>query len=80
MLTKKENKYCFQGKQYTKKGNLASESLPVKHAQGMTFLQQLLNIPLMQGSSNNQNNVINHVTVPGTGKEYKKFTKSMSQR
>lgn len=41
----------------------AYDTLPVKHPQRMTFFQQFLNVPLMQGSSNNEHNIVNHVAV-----------------
>lgn len=40
-------------------------AVPVKHTQWVAFFQQFLNISLMQGSSNNQDNIVNHVTISG---------------
>lgn len=67
MLRKKREgfkKNLINYKKFQKK-NYVGVSLPVKHAQRVTFLQQFLNISLMQGSSNNQDNIVYHVTISG---------------
>ena len=45
------------------------DRLPVKHAQWMALLKQLLDISLMQGSSDNQHHIVDHVAISGSKKK-----------
>ena len=53
----------FGTSQSIKKGT-ETTIIPVKHAQWVAFLQQFINISLMQCPGYNKDNIINHMPVP----------------
>lgn len=61
ILFTEKGQYYFNNNSNPK--DILETVLPIKHPKRMTFLQQFLNISLMQCSSHNQDYVINHVTI-----------------